>query len=415
MNRQTKSDFQSLKVNRHTPALAILCLYVSYDGLLDPLGQSQILPYIQGLAAQGYRFVLISFEKTDRPPSQIEALKVQLAGQGIRWQVLPFRRGRFQYIWRILRGTWALRVLASRHHPDLVHARTILAAALVRLAYIRAPLIYDNRSFAGEWIDANRLRPGSPQAQLFQALETHLIRTAAGLVVLDQSGAAYLREAYPSLSTLIQVVPTCTDPTRFPLFNQPSAASPLRFVFLGGARFPYRPDLALQLIHQLVRVGVDCRVDFINESDHSEIRAALAATGFPYERCRIVAMPQARVPEALVQYHCGLVFNTSGRWRRMSSPTKLGEYLAAGLHVLGLSGINALDRLAASHPSLISVLSEDQLSCGLPPEALKQLVALIRGPDRPNQARELASAHYGIQLAHQRYATLYQQVLHPTR
>ena len=402
-------------MNRQTsPQATPLCLYVSYDGLLDPLGQSQILPYIQGLAAQGFRFVLISFEKTERPPSQIEALKEQLAGQGIHWHVLPFRRGRFQYLRRILRGAWTLRDLASRYHPDLVHARTILAAALVRLAFIRAPLIYDIRAFAGEWIDANRLRHGSLQARLFQALETQLIRSAAGLVVLDQSGAAYLNQAYPSLSTPIQVIPTCTDPTRFPLTAHPPAASPLRFVFLGGARFPYRPDLALQLIQQLVHAGIDCRVDFINESDHREIRAALATTGFPAECCRIVAMHQAQVPQALVHYHCGLVFNTSGRWRRMSSPTKLGEYLAAGLHVLGLSGINALDRLAASHPSLITVLSESQVSTGLPPEALQQLVALIRDPDRPDQARQLASAHYAIQQALQRYAALYQHVLHPT-
>jgi len=391
-----------------------ICLYVSYDGLLDPLGQSQILPYIQGLATQGYRFVVISFEKTDRPSSQIEALKVQLANQGIHWQVLPFRRGRFQYLWRILLGSWALRELANRHHPNLVHARTILAAALVHLAFIRAPLIYDIRAFAGEWIDASRLRPGSLQARLFQALEHRLIRSAAGLVVLDQSGAAYLHQAYPGLSTPIQVIPTCTDPNRFPVITQRPAASPLRFVFLGGARFPYRPDLALQLIHQLVREGVDCRVDFINESDHNEIRAALADTGFPAERCRIFSMHQAEVPQALVHYHCGLVFNSSGRWRRMSSPTKLGEYLAAGLHVIGLTGINALDRLAASHPSLISVLSEAQLISGLTPDALQQLVALILDPDRPHQARQLASAHYGIQLAHQRYATLYQQALHPT-
>ena len=32
----------------------------------DPLGQSQVLPYIIGLASKGYKFSLISFEKEDR-------------------------------------------------------------------------------------------------------------------------------------------------------------------------------------------------------------------------------------------------------------------------------------------------------------------------------------------------------------
>lgn len=38
-------------------------LYVSYDGLTDPLGQSQILPYLVGLTKKGFAFTVVSFEK----------------------------------------------------------------------------------------------------------------------------------------------------------------------------------------------------------------------------------------------------------------------------------------------------------------------------------------------------------------
>ena len=38
-------------------------LYISYDGLTDPLGQSQILPYLQHLAKESYQFTILSFEK----------------------------------------------------------------------------------------------------------------------------------------------------------------------------------------------------------------------------------------------------------------------------------------------------------------------------------------------------------------
>ena len=41
-------------------------LYLSYDGMTDPLGQSQVLPYIIGLSQEGFQFTLISFEKKDR-------------------------------------------------------------------------------------------------------------------------------------------------------------------------------------------------------------------------------------------------------------------------------------------------------------------------------------------------------------
>ena len=41
-------------------------LYISYDGMTDPLGQSQVLPYISGLNKHGITFHLISFEKPAR-------------------------------------------------------------------------------------------------------------------------------------------------------------------------------------------------------------------------------------------------------------------------------------------------------------------------------------------------------------
>ena len=41
-------------------------LYISYDGLLDPLGKSQILPYIKGIATHQKQVHIISFEKKNR-------------------------------------------------------------------------------------------------------------------------------------------------------------------------------------------------------------------------------------------------------------------------------------------------------------------------------------------------------------
>ena len=41
-------------------------LYISYDGMTDPLGQSQVLPYVFGLQKRGYEFHVLSFEKMDR-------------------------------------------------------------------------------------------------------------------------------------------------------------------------------------------------------------------------------------------------------------------------------------------------------------------------------------------------------------
>ena len=51
-------------------------LYLTYDGLNDPLGQSQILPYLEGLGEMGYEITVISFEKREKFKAQGSKLKV---------------------------------------------------------------------------------------------------------------------------------------------------------------------------------------------------------------------------------------------------------------------------------------------------------------------------------------------------
>tara|TARA_B100000963_G_C22085933_1_gene434327 strand:+ start:182 stop:346 length:165 start_codon:yes stop_codon:yes gene_type:complete len=44
-----------------------------------------------------------------------------------------------------------------------------------------------------------------------------------------------------------------------------------------------------------------------------------------------------------MNYFCGLVFHPEGKWLRMSSPMKIGEYLAVGLSIISYEGINITD------------------------------------------------------------------------
>src|SRR5438874_2415318 len=38
-------------------------LFISYDGMTDPLGQSQVIPYLANLSKFGYRFTIFSCDK----------------------------------------------------------------------------------------------------------------------------------------------------------------------------------------------------------------------------------------------------------------------------------------------------------------------------------------------------------------
>ena len=394
------------------PEYAKHCLYITYDGLLDPLGKSQILPYILGLSEVGYKFTILSFEKIDRDQRHIRELAIQLQAKNILWLYIPFKHGRFQGLLRMLRGARAVGRINREMPFELAHMRGILPTVIYKLTLLKKPFIYDIRAFFGQWVDAGRLKKGSPAQHLLDWLERRLIRNAAGLVVLDQSGADYLRTTYKRLPPL-KVIPTSTDlynlPSRFiNAEDQPSAC--LRFVFLGGARFPYLPLEALQFVMAMLEHGCDCVIDFINERDHAFIEEACQIAGFPSDRVRVFALSSDEVRLKLPTYQCGLVFIADGPWIRMSSPTKIGEYLAAGLHVVGLKRIAVLDRLACQS-SAVDVIERFDQGCQLLNQQVADLVSRIQAPTRSAEAVQLAEQYYDRAKAVTQYAELYRQVL----
>ncbi len=71
-------------------------LYISYNGMLDPLGQTQVIPYLRELAKRGVQFTLLSFE---RPAAfagdgvrKREELDQELRKHGIEWHWLRYHQ-----------------------------------------------------------------------------------------------------------------------------------------------------------------------------------------------------------------------------------------------------------------------------------------------------------------------------------
>src|SRR5205085_8008739 len=99
-------------------------LFLSYDGMTDPLGPSQILPYLVGLAKCGHRIQLASLEK---PQATVEAraeIQALCDRSDIKWHPLRFRSdlpfvGVFANYFQLLEKA---RVLHQIDPLDLIHA-----------------------------------------------------------------------------------------------------------------------------------------------------------------------------------------------------------------------------------------------------------------------------------------------------
>ena len=67
-------------------------LFISYDGMTDPLGQSQVIPYLIGLSKFGYQFTILSCDKPDHFSANKEYVESLLKGHYVEWVSIPYHK-----------------------------------------------------------------------------------------------------------------------------------------------------------------------------------------------------------------------------------------------------------------------------------------------------------------------------------
>jgi len=389
-------------------------LYITYDGLLDPLGQSQVLPYVESLISAGHSFTLVSYEKESRSDEEILTMKKKLNVAQIEWVPLLFVTGKFATVKKIITGIITLWKIKLNVKPDVVHLRGFMSVLIYRISLCSTPYIYDFRSFTvGEWMELGKLREHSLFYNLLKIIDQKAVQSASAVVVLEKSAELLLRQRYNVPDVPLKVIRTCTDLSLYQPLKDSRITSPgelMRFVCLGGARPPvYRPDLAIMFVSLLLKHDVDCHLDFINERDHDDIFIAAEKVSFPIEKLSVRSLDHQLIAQELYNYDCGLIFIQPTVLRRVCSPTKLGEYLAAGLPVVALKGIAVLDDLSINS-TCVAVVDHDQLSGAMGVEEVHNLIHFIKRPGVDLACQALAAQEFSLDMAGRLYTELYAEI-----
>ena len=126
-------------------------LYLSYDGMTDPLGQSQVLPYLIGLTKEGFNFHIISFEKQHRFEMNKDHIQKICDDSNIIWHPNSYTQKSplFTTIWDVYRMKKLAKKLNKDSQFHIVHCRSYISA-LVGLSMKKqygTKFIFDMRCF----------------------------------------------------------------------------------------------------------------------------------------------------------------------------------------------------------------------------------------------------------------------------
>jgi len=401
-------------------------LYITYDGLTDPLGQSQVLPYLAGLAGLGHRITVLSCEKPQRMAQDGDRIRRQCAAAGIGWTPLAYHK-RPPILSSALDAA-ALQRAALRLHReqsfDIVHCRSYIPAraglALKRRFGVK--LLFDMRGFwPDEKVEGNNWPLANPLYRAvyryFKRLESRLLCGADHIVSLTEAGKAQLLTR-PELAhdpAQITVIPCCVDFDHFPLATaerRKSARDRLAIpadahvlAYLGSLGAWYMLDEMLDFFKLYQSRHDAARFLFVTPDEPHAIRLVAAARGIDPDRLLIAAATRDEVPGLLAAADLGIFFIRPVFSKTASSPTKMGEMLAVGLPILANAGVGDVEAMVEDMECGVAV--RDFTSEGYT-EALGRLGSLDGSPD---ERRRKALPWFDVKLGIERYDRVYRSLL----
>ncbi len=329
-------------------------LYISYDGILEPLGESQVVAYVERLASD-HAITLLSFEKREdlRDRARLSVMQRRLDAMGIGWVRMRYHKRPpvLSTLFDVMAGIVRARAACRRRSVAIVHARGYVPAliALGARGASGAHFLFDMRGFwVDEKVEAGHWRAGGLLYRIGKWSERRFFRSADAIVSLTEQGVrAFDQLGYRvPLGVPVEVIPTCVDLDRFrpepkdsELAGSLGLAGSCVLGSIGTVSNWYMRHEMLRYLAYLARSLDRARVLIVTREDHGRLRRDAEDAGVPADRLVITRADFADMPKLVRLFDAGVFFIRPALSKRASAATKLAEFLGSGVPVIINDGV----------------------------------------------------------------------------
>lgn len=405
-------------------------LYITYDGLTDPLGQSQILPYLEQLSKSGYRFTILSFEKKARYQKEASVIQAIVERSGIDWVPLFFtaKPPVLSKIWDRFRMQQKALALHRKKGFSLVHCRSYVAAEIGLLLKQKfgIKMLFDMRGFwADEKVDNGQWNLNKPLYkriyQYYKKKEKEFLLGADGIVSLTAAAKIHLLEQPPYQHLSIDVIPCCADLQHFDYkgMNE-KAVDELKgnlnildgdkiITYLGSVGGWYMTKEMFRFFYLLLQKDPSYKMLLLTKDDPQQVQKEAAEARIPSHKLIITYSTRQQLPVFLSLSTCSLFFIRNTFSKMASSPTKHAELMGMGIPVV-CNAIGDTGKVIQSTGTGILINDFDDASINAAVQQIEGLAGLDKAYIR-NCALEL----FDLQAGSNKYETIYQTILNPVK
>jgi glycosyltransferase involved in cell wall biosynthesis len=390
-------------------------LYISYDGILDPTGESQVIPYLRGLGKRDVRLSLISFEKIERIRKiPLRDYRGLLLKEGIIWKPLKYHKNPVipATLFDILNGVLTGLFLIKGSSIEIVHSRGyisgIIGILLKMLTGVKS--IFDMRGFwPEEKVDAGAWRENGFLYRTIKHFEKKMIAYSDEIIVLTESAKDVIGHDRRNIT----VIPCCVDLETFSrMSDRPVNLSlppdRLAVSYVGSIGTFYNFEETVNFFLFFKEKFPEAYLLILTNSRKKQVLKILDNFKVRPEDYLIFSVPNREVPLFLGRSEFSLIF-----YRRILSasgccPIKFSESLACGVPVIISPGIGDCDQIVLDEK--VGVILK-----GCSPELYTQAFneienLMLEKKELTQRCRNVAKKYFSLENGIEKYFGIYSRI-----
>lgn len=331
------------------------CLFITWDGPQTNYLEALFLPIFKNLQASGHQFHVLQFTwgSTDKRTQ---------AGMACKADGIPYRSVN---VWPRLGGIgpFLTALLGARHirkavrdwNIDTLMPRSLMPALATLFFPGRRGLrvLFDADGLAAdERVDFAGLSPNSYTYRLLRDIEAQMVRQSDGVIVRSDAAVATLvaRAGPGNDVSKFTVVQNGRDTQTFLTAfenapEDPQRNTPFTVCYVGSLGFKYGLEKMIEVVFELKKRIPDLKWKVFTGDTELFYRELEKISDADTSWIDVDFLPTDELPIALIGCDLALAFPIITYSMHAVTLTKLGDYMLAGLPVIGTGGIGNIDRL----------------------------------------------------------------------
>lgn len=389
-------------------------LYISLDGIMEPLGQSQILKYQEKLSKK-YEINLISFEKSNdlNNDKLLNRTKKRCSDSHINWYKVKYRSGYLGLgqIINVLNLLFVPMFIFIKKNISIVHIRSYMPGIFLPIhsLFFKFYLIFDIRGFwADEKHDRLHWKKHSLKYKLFKKLERYLMNKASYVVTLTKSSKNIISRNFNKSTAAIKVIPTCVDFNEFKRIEISKTSHQITIGYLGSVDTAYDFNKFCFFVSQLQNsYKHQINLKIFTKQNSDDVMNLIDIKNFERLNVDIRFVDRENLPKEIASFDC-LAFCLKENFSiNASMPTKIAESLSCGIPLVCNSFNSDIHELIKSNNIGLVYNFSDYFDKSM----LKNLIDLIEDPQTPERCSNVAKKYFSLEKGASEYENLYQQLI----